>query len=268
MPLATFLSDYGLVDHYVAAVKATILRNCPKASIVDITHQIKNGNIGQAGYSLRAVYDDFPKGTVHLIAVGAASDRKERFLAIELDGHFFVGADNGLFSLISDQAPSQCVLLPTSTSMSAAFPGKFILAPTVAELLNGAQLADLGEPCDQYERKLFRKLAVSANSIQGHIIHVDHYGNLITNIDYDTFNELRKGRRFAIRFAYERFHAIYSHYNSKEFGDCVMLFNSQNLLEIAINQGDASQLMGLSLNSVVAVDFETEPEEVLGGGLN
>lgn len=261
MPLATFISDYGLKDHYVAAVKASILKNCPKATIVDITHQISNGNIAQAGYCLRAVFDDFPKGTIHLVAIGAASNRQERFLAVELAGHFFVGADNGIWSLISDKTPDQCVMLPTAADMNAAFPGKFVLAPSVAELLNGTKLIDLGEPYPDYEQKLFRQLSLSNSAIQGHVVHIDHYGNLITNIDYDTFCELQKNRRFSIRFGYERFHNIQTHYNSKEFGDCVILFNSQNFLEIAINQGNASQLMGLGLNSVVAIEFE--PEEVL-----
>lgn len=267
MPLATFLSDYGLTDHYVAAVKARIFRDCPKATVVDITHHIGNGNIAQAGYCLRSVFRDFPKGTVHLVAVGAASDKKKRFLVVEMEGHFFVGPDNGVCSLISDEEPERCVLLPTDPSMNAAFPGKFVLAPTVAELLNGTKIEELGEPCKVHERKLYRQLSQSANAIQGHIIHIDHYGNLITNIDSDTFNELRRGRRFAIRFGYERFNAIYSHYNSKEYGDCVMLFNSQNLLEIAINQGNAAQLLGLNLNSSVAIDFEVEVEEVVKQGV-
>ena len=263
MPIASFLSDYGLADHYVAAVKARVLKDCPQATIVDITHQISNGNIAQAGFNLRSVFHDFPKGTVHLVAVGAASDKRERFLALALEGHYFVGPDTGIWSLISTQEPTECIVLPHVNELNSSFPGKYVLAPAVAELLNGTALEDLGEPCvDEIERKLFRKAMVSENAIQGHVIHIDHYGNLITNIDGKTFRDFGNERKFSIRFGYERFYNIQKYYNSKEYGDCVILFNSQDLLEVAINQGNASELMGLNLNSHIVIEFEPKAKAI------
>lgn len=258
MPLATFLSDYGLVDHYTAAVKARILKDCPSATIVDISHQVKNGNIAQAGCLLQAVYHDFPKGTVHLVAVGAANTKSGRFLAIELDGHYFVAPDNGVWSLISKEQPTNSVVVHAAEELGTTFPGKFVLAPIVAELLNGTALADLGEPVEHYEQKLQREVSVSANGIQGHVIHVDHYGNLITNIDLATFQQAKKDRKYVVRFGYEHFHAIHRGYGSKDFGDCVILFNSQHLLEIAINHGNAAELLGLGMNSAISIDFKAE----------
>ncbi len=256
MPIVTLLTDYGLQDYYVAAVKARILKDCPQASIVDISHQIPNGDIAKAGFVLRSVFDDFPKGTVHLVAVGAASNSGKNFVALRLEGHYFIGIDNGIWSLISKKQPSICVELPKPDVITHAFPAKFLFAPAAAELLNGTNLEDLGNPyVEQLEQRIFRQAVIRKNELQGSVIHVDSYGNLITNISFQSFEKARDGRRYAIRFGYETFNSISKHYNEQEYGDCVLLFNSQNLLEIAINQGNASQLLGLGYNSGVQIQF-------------
>ena len=256
MPIVTLLTDYGLQDYYVAALKARILKDCPQATIVDISHLIPNGDIATAGFTLRSVFDDFPKGTVHLVAVGAASSHKDDFIAIRLDGHYFIGTNNGIWSLVSDKQPSACISLPQPDVITNAFPAKFVFAPAAAELLNGTEITDLGNPFEyELKKRLFRQAIVRENELHGSVVHVDNYGNLITNISFRTFEKARDGRKFKITFGYETFTGISKHYNSQEYGDCVILFNSQNLLEIAINHGNAAQLLGLGYNSPIQVRF-------------
>ena len=258
MPIVTLLTDFGLQDHYVTVVKGRILKDCPTATIVDISHHVKNGNIAEAGFLVRSAYASFPKGTVHLVAIGGASMKKERFIAASLEGHYFILPDNGLLSLLSESKPATCVELPKSDVLSSSFPAKFVFAPAAAELLNGMGLEALGEVVEKesLQKLIFRRAIFQEKQVQGAVIHVDHYGNLITNIDYASFEQARKGRKFEIRFGYEKFTQIHLNYNGQEYGDCVLLFNSQNLLEIAINQGNAAQLLGLAYNSPVHVSFE------------
>lgn len=255
MPTVTFLSDFGYRDHYVAAVKARILKDCPTATIVDISHGVGNGNIGEAGYLLKSVYNDFPKGTIHLVSVGAASHPNRRLIAAVVDGHYFVGGDNGFISLLSALPPEQVYLLPEVSTDLATFPSKYIMAPAVAELANGTSLSDLGDPTDNFEQKLFSPLRKTANEIHGQVIHVDGYGNLITNIDWKGFSDIGKGRAYTIRCGYERFSSTSQFYSSKDYGDCVLIFNSAGLLEVAINHGNASELLGMNYNSTVMIQF-------------
>src|SRR5688572_20171596 len=107
MAIVTLLTDSGESDHYIAAIKARILSIDPDIRIVDISHQIGVFDIGHGAFVLRSVFRDFPKGTVHLVGVDAAGNRTDAFVILQLEGHFFVGADNGLFSLISEQAPER-----------------------------------------------------------------------------------------------------------------------------------------------------------------
>jgi S-adenosyl-L-methionine hydrolase (adenosine-forming) len=122
MAIITFLSDFGWRDHYVATVKAKILSVIPNVTIVDISHEIEPFNIPHTAYVLGSVFRDFPQGTVHLVAVNSPSKMEERFVALKLEEHYFVGPDNGIFSLLSDRNPSIIVELKNDVSTSLNFP--------------------------------------------------------------------------------------------------------------------------------------------------
>lgn len=256
MAIITFLSDFGTTDHYVAAVKAKILEVNSNLKIVDISHDIESCNLAQASFTLNAVYRDFPEATIHLVAVNSSTGPNDTFLGLKLDGHYFLGNDNGLWGLLSANEASQVVNINSIKPVTSSFPARDILAGVAAKLASGSTLSDLGKPVKEYKRLLGRISRATKKQIKGHVIHVDHYGNLITNILQEDFKVLSKGKTFSIKFGRETVHHIQNSYNSVDSGDAVLLFNSLGLLEIGISHGDASKLLGLKFDSPVLINFE------------
>jgi len=256
MAIITFLSDFGERDHYVAAVKARIYNLNPNVNIVDITHNIALFNIPHAAFVLRSVFRDFPKGTVHLVSVNSPSREKDRMLAIKLEEHYFVGADTGLFSLLSDKDPTAVIeLRPDPNNYSPVFPDRTLLANAAVSLASAGNIYNLGKQVTEFRRMLNRQLKVTKEQIGGHIIHVDHYGNLHTNITKEIFDKIRNDRNYHIIFGMEEVDQIVESYDSVDNGDCMVLFNSNGYLEIAISQGNASELLGLAYDSPVTITF-------------
>ena len=190
MAIITFLSDFGQRDSYVAAVKAKIYSINPNINIVDISHDISHFNIAHAAFVLRSVFRDFPKGTVHLISVNAPNKEKEKLVAVKLEEHYFVGIDNGLFSLLSEKSPSVIVELTKDAAYHNAFPEKTILSSTAVSLASGISIYNVGKQVTNIKEMLNRQLRVTKSQIFGHVIHIDHYGNAITNISQGNASEL------------------------------------------------------------------------------
>lgn len=258
MAIITFLSDLGYEDHYVAAVKAKILSVNPSINIVDISHSIKPFDIAHASYVLGAVFRDFPKGTVHLVAVDSTGQKDPRFIAIKLEEHFFVGPDNGIFSLVSEKEPVLIAELFAGDQANTTFPARDILAKAAAMLASGSNINDVGSFTKEYERRIARRSRATKKLISGNVIHIDHYGNLITNIEQAAFNALHSDRKYTVQFARERLSAIHAMSSEAEDGDCFVIFNSKGLLEIGINKGNAAELLGLKYDSPVNILFDSE----------
>ena len=255
MSVITFLSDYGAIDHYQAAVRAKILGAYPQLRIIDISHEIPPCDITQASYLLQSVFRDFPEGTIHLIAVNDTGLTDSRHLLVVLEGHYFLAADNGIFGLISDHEPS-LVLDINPDKMETSFPGKEILAPVAAQLASGIEATKLGKPAETFKKMLSRQVKANKKGISGHVQRVDHYGNLITNIDRALFKTLNGDRTYTISFGRETTRRIHNNYYSVDAGDCFVIFNDLDLLEIGIVQGNAAELLGLEFDSPVTVTFE------------
>ncbi len=253
MPLLTFTSDFGDIDHYVATVKAVVYRADCQVDVIDICHHIEHYDIAHGAFVLKAAYTEFPEGTVHLVAVDADSC-DQRFVAMKLHNHYFLGADNGLLSLLSEEAPEYVVALeiPEPTTFAA----RDVLAPAAVALCQGLDIRKLGNETSEINRKIPRSLRASRKQINGHVIHVNHYGNLITNIDQQTFETLSSDTNYQIIFGRERTKRIHQVYHDVELGECVLLFNSLGLLEVSINQGSAHDLLGLGYDSPVIVRFD------------
>lgn len=256
MAIVTLLTDAGESDHYIAAIKARILGIDPALLLVDISHQIRAFDIGHAAFVLRSVFRDFPPGTVHLVGVDAAGNRDNTFIAVKLEGHFFVGADNGLFSLLSDQLPERIWVLQQTSAQTTTFPEKEIFAPVAAKLAKGIDPDEIGKPAAEYKRLIDRQVKATRKQITGHIIRVDHFGNLITNIPRQAFDILSKDKNYTIQFGGEKFRRIHTAYNQADQGECFLVFNSLDFLEIGIYKGNASELLGLDYDSVVNIIFE------------
>jgi S-adenosylmethionine hydrolase len=256
MAIVTLLTDSGESDHYVAAIRARIISVNPGIRIENISHNIKPGDIGHAAFVLRAVFRDFPKGTVHLVGVDATGNRGDNPIALQLEDHFFVGSDNGLFGLISDRSHQNLVELSTLHAVQTTFPEKDIFAVAAAKLASGVSLTDLGKPMPSFKKMIDRQVKATRRQIAGTVIRVDGFGNLITNIPKEAFDVLSKDKIFTIQFGGEKFRRVHTHYHQADQGECFIVFNSLGLLEIGIYRGNASELLGLSYDSMVSIMFD------------
>lgn len=256
MAIVTLLTDSGESDHYVAAIKAKVLTVNPGVKIIDISHKISPCDIAHAAFVLKSVFKDFPKGTVHLVGVDASGNRGDAFIALQLEDHFFVGVDNGLFGLISDKVQQQGVELNTLTPIASTFPEKDILAIATAKLASGVSISDLGKPITTFKKMIGRSVKATKKQISGNVIRIDNFGNLITNIPRDAFDTLSKGKTYTVQFGGEKFKRIHNNYHQADQGDCFLIFNSLDLLEIGIYKGNASELLGLSYDSSVNIIFD------------
>ena len=256
MAIVTLLTDSGESDHYVAAIKAKILSINSGIKIVDISHQIQPCDIGHAAFVLRSVFREFPKGTIHLVGIHSTGQRDDALIALQLEDHFFIGTDNGLFGLISEKPHQNLVELNTINTVQSTFPEKEIFAPAAAKLASGVTIADIGKPMPSFKKMIDRQVKATKKQIAGNVIKVDNFGNLITNIPKDAFDILSKGKAFTVQFGGEKFKRIHNQYNQADEGECFLLFNSLGLLEIGIYKGNASELLGLTYGSMVNITFD------------
>lgn len=256
MAIVTLLTDSGETDHYVAAIKAKILSVNPGLTLVDISHKIQSCDIGHGAFVLKSVFRDFPKGTVHLVGVDATGPAGGTSVAIQLEDHFFVGADNGLFGLISDKTHQQLVDINSINPVSSSFPEKDIFAPVAAKLASGVAITTLGKPMASFKKMIGRSVKATRKIIAGHVTRVDNYGNLITNITKTDFDILSQGKTYTIQFSGEKFRKIHTAYSQAEQGDCFLIFNSIGFLEIGIYKGRANELLGMEYDSSVNITFD------------
>jgi S-adenosylmethionine hydrolase len=262
MAIVTLITDSGARDHYVASIRAKILSVNPGLRIEDISHGIEGGDISQAAFILRSVFRDFPKGTVHLIGVDAVANSEEGYIAASLEDHYFVGPDNGIFSLLSEKPVVNPVGLNSPVTVHSTFPERDILAPAAAKLASGVALTDLGRLLPGTRRLTLRLLKVTPQSILGYVSYVDGQGNLITNITKEAFDQTCAGRSFSVKFGRERADRIQMYYHQSEPGDCFALFNSLGLLEVGIYRGNGSRLLGLTPDSPVNIMFDTWKDRI------
>ena len=258
MALITFTSDFGEEDHYVAAVKAGMLKTNPGAQIIDVSHHIHPFDIAHGAFVLKSVFRNFPEATIHLVAVNTVYDPEPRYIAMQLADHYFVGPDNGILSLVSEKEPAGLIEIDPAGFEATTFPSRDILGVAAARLSAGTDIKDLGKPTDDYTRLLGRQLKATKKLIAGNVIRVDHYGNLITNIEQEIFKIIHQGRPYVIKFGKEVSPRIHTFYTSVEPGECFIIFNSLGLMEIGINKGSASELLGLGYDSPVMIQFEDQ----------
>ena len=256
MALLTFLSDFGSKDHYVAAVKAAVLKVNQGLNVVDLGHDIEPFNIAQGGFVLRSVFNDFAKGTVHLVSVHADGNRSYRPVAAKIEDHFFVGVDNGLLSLISGQPPMAIIDLAQLHNTNTPFLARDVLAPVAAKLASGKDLYEMGSALEGLRAMMNPQLKATPALISGHVVYVDNYGNLITNIEKAAFDALRKDRPFEIRLGRDTLTELHQSPDQVPLSGLFAYFNSQDLLLLGLNQGSAAQLLGKGYESPVMIKFK------------
>lgn len=258
MAIITLTTDLGDKDIYQAALKGSILKLLPSVSIVDITHNVAAFNVQQAAFILKNSFHYFPDGTVHLIGIDTVYTKDTKYLAVHYKNHYFVGADNGIFSLMFDADPDEIVEINIMQDLKFLhFPLADIFVKTACHLADGGRLKDIGLVVTSIEKKMNLQPVIEKNMIKGVVIYIDSFQNVITNITKEFFNQVQQGRHFTLSFKRnETISHLSWYYNEVPEGEKLCLFGISDHLEIAINKGNASGLLGLSLGDTVIIDFE------------
>ena len=246
MPLLTFTSDFGNSDHYVAYVKAALYSERSDLQLIDISHGIKPNDVSHMAFVVGSVFKEFPMGTIHFIG---QDDELGYFIAF-VDGHYFVTPNNGVISLVAERRPDLMISLPESNNTLKA------AAQAAVKLVDGVPAEGLGTPLTNYKEFSKRKARATKREISGHVIHVDHFGNLITNIEKTDFDILSKERNYTIQFSREKLDRVQNQMKDVEPGDAFAKFDDMGRLVIGLYQGNGAQLLGLSFDSAVVINFE------------
>lgn len=256
MAIITLTSDWGTSDYYLPAVKGAILSQLPQVSIIDISHHIRQFDLESAAFTLRNCYRHFPEGSIHIIGINTEESIENPHVVVKANGHYFIGTDNGIFSMIFGDQPIEMVELdiPMDTDyFTFSTRDRFVKAAVL--ISKGEPLASLGEPRETPNARMLFQPTVSQNHIKGMIIHIDAYENLITNISESLFKAERKNRKFEIYFSGYRIRKISSAYTDQAVAELVALFGSHGMLEIAINHGKAASLCGMERTNSIDVNF-------------
>lgn len=257
MAIITLTTDLGDKDFYAAALKGSLLSLLPTVNIVDITHNISAFNIPQAAFVLKNAFPYFPKGSVHLIGIDSVYSEQTQYLAVKYKGHFFIGSDNGIFSLLFNGEPEEIVELNIMQDLKFLhFPLTDIFAKAACHLANHGDLKEIGIPVDSLKQKMNLHPVIEKDVIKGSVIYIDSFQNVITNISKELFTKVQQNRGFTLYFKRnETISHLSWHYNEVPEGEKLCLFGISNHLEIAINKGKASGLLGLQMGDIVRIEF-------------
>jgi S-adenosylmethionine hydrolase len=246
MSLVTLLTDFGTADGYVAEVKGVVLSLAPGAGLVDITHDIAAGDVRAGAYVLGRAWRRFPPGTVHLAVVDPGVGTARRALAAEAAGHYFVAPDNGLLASLPDGA--RYVSLPVPPNAAPTFHGRDVFAPAAAALAHGTALARLGVPVTDPSRSPLPAIDVRGGVVTGEVVHVDHFGTLITNIPAAAV-----AARARVRVGARAAGPVRRTFADVPRGRLVAYPGSDGTIEIAVRDGSAAKRLGAGRGATVRV---------------
>ena len=257
-------------------VKGALYNELPDATVVDISHQISPYNLTQAAYILKTAFLYFTKGSIHIIGVDSEYTRENIHLAMTFEGHYFIGADNGIFSLvIGNKKPDKIVAINIHRNLNSTFPLTDVFVKVAGHLARKGNLDVIGKTIDTFKELTDIRPVVNPNrnQILGSIIYIDNYGNVITNITEKFFHEIGKSRPFTIYARSVKFDKVYHSYSEvidfnipaikrKDDGKKLALFNAAGHLELAIYRsnpetlGGANTLFGLDYRDTITIEFE------------
>lgn len=259
--LITLTTDFGTRDAYVAAMKGVILGINPDVRMIDVSHEVHHADVMEAAFTLRRAYPFFPEGSVHLVVVDPGVGTRRRAVAVHHDGHFFVGPDNGLLPLLLGQRDLMDVVELDRPAFwrvpeaSATFHGRDIFAPVSAHLSLGRSLLEVGTRIQGLTPLHWALPITDEQGIQGWVVHVDHFGNCITNITREIYEAVSDGRRVKCYVGTAILEGVSTTYGSVAVGEPLLLFESSGHLEIAVSGGNAADLLGIRKGAPVNLLF-------------
>jgi S-adenosylmethionine hydrolase len=258
MPIITLLSDWGLTDHYVASVKGAILSRIPDAVIVDISHNIRLFDIKHASYVMRNSWKTFPEGTIHILGVDSIESDKHPHVLVKSKGHYFIGADTGLLSIILDEEPEKIILISImQDSGYFTFPSRDRFVKVAALLSKGTPMEEMGVEIEKLNKKSLLQPDFDGKIIYGKVMHIDHYENVIVNITESYVLECMEKNHYTIQYKKEVLPLVKAYGDVREGYSCA-LFASNSFLQVAVNRGKAASLLGMLMDNDVHVVMDKE----------
>ena len=275
MAIITLTTDYGNKDYSVSSLKAKLISNINDVRIVDISHDISPFNLSEAGYVLEGAFRDFPKGTIHILSVDSELTPENKHIAIMYEGNFFIGANNGVFSLIfKDKKPNQIVEINLHNNYNNNISADELFVKVASHINRSGPLNVVGTEIKKIKEitNLRPVINKEINQSLGSVIYIDNYGNVVTNITEKLFKEISKTRPFIINARNVKFSKIYKNYSDaidfslekkdrEEDGKKIAIFNNLGYLQLCIYRsnpqtvGSASTLFGLNYRDVVSIQF-------------
>jgi S-adenosylmethionine hydrolase len=252
-PILTLTTDFGLSDHYVGAMKGVILGACPQARLVDISHDVTPYEIPEGAYTVAQAYHYFPRKTVHLVVVDPGVGTSRRPILVEAAGQYFVGPDNGVFTMIYAREPHKVRLIANDKlfrhPVSNTFHGRDIFAPVAAHLAAGLAPARAGKRIEDFLRMNFDKpLRTGKRTWQGRILKIDHFGNIITNIHRDEFPDLEQ-RNCEMVIGPHHIGVLAANYAQHAPGSLFLIFGSGGYLEVSASEASAAKIVGCAVGA-------------------
>lgn len=276
MAIITLTTDFGEKDYYAGAIKGAIYSELENAKIVDISHSVSPFNIPEAAYIIKNAYNNFPEGTIHLVGIDSELTPENKHIAVLLDGHYFICANNGIMSMIcSDRSPDKIVEINIHNNVETNFTVLDVFVKVACHIARGGTLEVIGKVIKSIKPITNLKPIVNDEQSQiiGNVVYIDNYGNVVTNIKKHFFKNIEKGRAFEISIRSYKFKIIHNTYSDvvnfklpkekrNDEGKGLVLFNSAGFLEIAIYKsnketvGSAASLMGLDYRDTITINFE------------
>jgi S-adenosylmethionine hydrolase len=256
MAVITLTTEWKTDDIYHGIIKGKLCRMCPGATIIDNATGIPAFNIAHASFVIRNTYENYPKGTIHIVCVHSEALKDQDYLVVRAKDHYFIGTDNGIFNLILNSGPDEIISLGHKTGTDELD----VFATAAADLIRGKKMSDLGRPLKEISERIPLRATIEKDVIIGSIIFIDSYGNAISNITREVFQRVFEGRNYRILIQSNKNHTerIYEKYSDVPVGEMLARFNSLDLLEIAINGANVSELLDLNVGSVLRVDLRAE----------
>lgn len=276
MPIITLTTDFGEKDHFAGAVKGAIYSELDEVRIVDISHSISPFHLTEAAYIIQNAYRSFPAGTIHIIGIDSELNPENKHIAVLLDGHYFICANNGIISMLTNEInPDKIVEINIHDRIISNFPVLDVFVKVACHIARGGTLEVIGKTIPEIKQLTGIRPVVNKQSKQiiGNVIYIDNYGNVISNITKSLFDIVGKGRDFKITARTANFNKVHTHYSDainfeapkvkrEEDGKKLALWNSSNYLELSIYKsnpstiGSASTLFGLEFRDTITVNFE------------
>lgn len=274
--IITLTTDFGEKDHFVGAVKGAIYSELDTIKIVDISHSISPFHITEAAYIIQNAYKNFPSGSIHIIGIDSELNVENKHIAVLLDGHYFICANNGIISMLTSEInPDKIVEINIHDKIESNFTVLDVFVKVACHIARGGTLEVIGKSISSIKQITGIKPVINSenNQIIGTVIYIDNYGNVICNITKTVFDKIGKGRNFTISARSNNFSKIYNRYSDainfnerkesrEEDGKKLALWNSSGYLEVAIYKsnpstvGSASSLFGLKYRDTISVNFK------------